>query len=131
MSKEKTEGMEQVTGTCRYCGQAIMLDEAIGGVPEEERDAYATEKCNCAQAAEMRRRKKKIDKALKNIEELFGKERPEMEKILACAIQYVEADRIAKVTVDNGLGTKGMISKTSKGALKVEMAVTGKRAMEA
>ena len=132
MSNEEREPLqgEKQTGTCIYCGQTMMFD-TIGVADKEQLDKWATEKCTCEKAKKMQEKVKAKHSAEENIRTMFRERYPEVEAIMQAALPYIEGEDVLKVTIDTGAGVKGSICMTSKGTIKVEMATSSKRAMEA
>ena len=133
MSEEKREmpeGTVQGTGTCIYCGQTMILN-SITPADKEQLDKWATEKCTCEQAKKVQEKVKAKRTAEDNIRFLFRDRHPEVEAIMKASLKYIENEDVLKVTVDTGTGVKGTICATAKGTIKVEMATSSKRAMEA
>lgn len=127
--REMPECTEQQTGTCMYCGQTMLM-HTIGAASREQLDKWATEKCTCEQAKVVQERVKAKRTAENNIQMLVRSAYPEIETIMKNALPYIEDDNVFKVTIDTGTGVKGSICKTAKGAIKVEMATSSKRAIE-
>ena len=132
MSNEEREPLqgEQQTGTCIYCGQTMMFT-TVGLAEKEQLDKWATEKCTCEQAKKAQEKVKAKRTAEDNIHTMFRERYPEVEAIMQAALPYIEGENILKVTIDTGNGVKGSICMTNKGTIKVEMATSSKRAMEA
>lgn len=132
MSNEEREPLqgEKQTGTCIYCGQTMIFD-TIGLADKEQLDKWATEKCTCEKAKKMQEKVKAKHSAEENIRTMFRERYPEVEAIMQSALPYIEGEDVLKVTIDTGAGVKGSICMTSKGTIKVEMATSSKRAMEA
>lgn len=63
--------MEQLvtTAQCRFCGQIVHTPEEMTISQAEE---YATMNCDCQVAMDYRTKKVRREKAMKNVEKLFG-----------------------------------------------------------
>lgn len=120
--------METLQGTCRYCGQILMFEEA--DIPESLDDKCnlcdetATRKCNCDKANDYRLFIARKEKTFKNIEAAFQKNSEVTEYLMKEAVVPMMQYDIAKVTVDIGNGLKGTMSMTSKGVIKVKASYT-------
>lgn len=128
--REMPEGTEKQTGACMYCGQTMIFD-TIGYAKKEQLDKWATEKCTCEDAKKAKEKAKAKKSAEDNIRIMFRDKHPEVEAIMQAALPYIEGEDVVKVTIDTGAGVKGSICTTAKGTIKVEMATSSKRAMEA
>lgn len=128
--REMPAGTDQQTGTCIYCGQSMIL-KTVGVPSQEQLDKWATEKCSCDQAKKAQEKAKAKRTAVDNIQYMFREHHPEVEAIMKEALPYIEDGTIAKIAIDTGTGVKGSMWQTTKGAIKVEMATTSKKALEA
>ena len=117
------------TGTCIYCGQTMILNTS-GKADKEQLDKWATEKCSCAEAKAAQEKVKVKRTAEDNIVRMFRDDFPETEAIMKSALVYVENEDVLKVTVDTGNGVKGILRRTNKGTIVVEMVTSKKRTME-
>lgn len=127
--REMPKGTKQEMGYCIYCGQGHLISTS-GEADQEELNKWATDMCDCEDAAASNRKKKEVLKARKNIELLFSENYAEVAKILKEALPYIVSEQIGKVTADTGRGIKGSASLTNKGRIKVEMTLSDKRTME-
>lgn len=128
--REMPEGTEQLTGTCIYCGQSMII-ETVGVATQEQLDKWATEKCTCEQAKKAQEKVKAKRTAEDNIKFMFREHYPEVEAVMKEALTYIEDGALSKITIDTGTGVKGSLSSTSNDTIKVEMVTTNKKALEA
>lgn len=70
-AKKQVESSEIQIGSCKFCGQSYQI-ETSGVCSQERLDEWATEKCDCGDAKEEKKRKEQEIKAELNIEILFG-----------------------------------------------------------
>lgn len=62
---------EVQTAACRFCGQVAQL-EGYGKLTEPQAEEEATMLCSCKAAKEYQKEKQRKEKALNNIQTLFG-----------------------------------------------------------
>lgn len=118
--KEKQlDGTRMEVGVCRFCGQARQL-EVSGPWTEEMLDRAATDQCDCEGAQIERRRtrtlkgcERKIDVLFEDLEE---KERETMKELCA----YIYDEKMEKVTLAISKKVKAVISRNSKGNMRIE-----------
>ena len=128
MSKQETErGTVIEYGYCKFCGQTHSF-ETIGMSPESQLDEWATDKCSCSEAKEAREAKEAENKAIKNIERLFGQY--DAGAILKAAVHSVAIAAVDSVTVNCGNGVKGEL-KLSGSKVVVKKTVTETDTLEA
>lgn len=115
-----------IKGTCRYCNQLILLDESdITGLESEDAITEAAAmKCKCDDAKAYQRLVKRKEKTKDNIELAFHVSDENIEQIMKVAVEPMINFKIAKITIDNGKGLKGIMCMSSKGAIKVKASVT-------
>lgn len=119
--KKQVESSEIQYGSCKYCGQTYQLETS--GMCEQDRlDEWATEKCNCSEAKEERKREKQELEAQINIKEMFGEY--DAAPVLRAAVHPVAMCAIDSVTVNIGNGVKGTIKMTGKGKIQVKKTTT-------
>ena len=126
---ERIEGSELQIGYCSACGQAKQF-QTSGGVKQDLLNEWATEECKCEEGKERRQMKKSHEKAIKNIDKLFGERFPETAQILKDALEFVIMDVIDSITIKTGYGVDAKLSITSKGKVKVESKQTHKVLLE-
>ena len=124
-TNRQLEGTAVSYGNCKFCGQTFAIETIAEGGSQEKLDKHATRMCTCAEAKEWSKAENSKDRVEKNIKELFGAE-SDTTKILIENIERVSLGDIAKITVDSGDGYKGSLTKTPKGALKVEKNISKK-----
>lgn len=78
---EWIDGSELQIGYCAACGQARQY-QTSGGVMQEHLDEWATEECKCEIGKMDRQMKQSHEKAIKNIDNLFGTDFPETAAVL-------------------------------------------------
>ena len=126
---ERIEGSELQIGYCSDCGQAKQF-QTSGGVSQDQLNEWATDECKCEAGKERRRIKQSHEKALKNIDKLFGERFPETAQILKDSLEFVIMDVIDSITIKTGYGVDAKLSITSKGKVKVESKQTHKVLLE-
>ena len=119
-TQKQTDTSEIQIGTCKFCGQTYQL-ETSGMCSQEQLDERATEKCDCGEAKETREMKEAEDKAIKNIEKLFGQY--DTGAILKAAVHSVAICAVDSVVVNVGNGIKATL-KLNKGKVQVQKTVT-------
>lgn len=62
------------TAPCRFCGQMIQLEDQEEEYTKEQAEEAATEQCNCEEAQEYRKNKKRKKRAIRNVQQLFGED---------------------------------------------------------
>ena len=126
---ERIEGSELQIGYCSDCGQAKQF-QTSGGVSQDQLNEWATDECKCEAGKERRRIKQSHEKALKNIDKLFGERFPETAQILNDSLEFVIMDVIDSITIKTGYGVDAKLSITSKGKVNVESKQTHKVLLE-
>lgn len=116
------------TAPCRFCGQIVQFDSE-NALSEEQQIDEATLHCACDEAITQSRRKRKKDRTLKNVEELFGEENKKTLTLLNYAAECICDDDIEKITLNLYNGIKATISQNSKGEIKVERTDTIKKSL--
>ena len=118
-------------GDCIYCGQVRQFEVEDGiSLSQEEKNRKATEQCDCDDAKNAHAQERVLTTTQKNIIALFHEDRPEMEKLLLEATDYIYNGTRDKITRPSG-PTKGQVSINSKGSIKVERERKTKTALEA
>lgn len=122
------------TAKCRFCGQMTQIeaDEKLTAAQAEEQ---ATMTCNCTEAVEYQKEKQRKEKAMQNVDALFGEAAaPEKRcgegivNILKAAVEEIYTGGLAKVTLNlRGGGVKASISQNAKGEINVERTETKKQ----
>lgn len=74
-------------GTCQYCGQSRII-ETVGEVSQAERDAMATEACNCPEAQSAKRKAERDQKKETYLHEKLAN--PEHRELMAACIEAVD-----------------------------------------
>ena len=131
---KKYKELETVTGGCRFCGQ-VMQVEAPPGCGEDVIEELVAESCSCTEAQLYEASKRRQERAHEKIELLFGEqaESPvdgKAEELLHIAVDAALAWDIEKLTVEIGDGTKGKISRSAKGNIKIERSESRKKSVE-
>ena len=118
---------------CNFCGQMITID-ADEHMTEAQEKEIATMCCNCDEAVEYKKEKKRKEKALENVEALFGKGAPEGERcngeivgLLKMGIELIHTGEVARMTVNLRGGIKATVSQNGKGEINVERTETKKK----
>ena len=109
----KKEAVVQ-TAECRFCHQLIQIetDEKLTDPQAEEK---ATMLCSCDNAVEYQKKKLRKEKALKNVQALFGEDAPPEKhagegivNLLNLGTQEVYNGELAKITLNLRGGSKGI-----------------------
>jgi hypothetical protein len=112
--------IETAVGTCKYCGQTCTV-EVEEGCSQEQVDEVVASECLCEGAKEMRKLKVREERALKNIDALFGDTDTGM--ILKAAVRAVATEQIDGIKIDIGSGEKAEM-KLNKGKIQVQKKTT-------
>lgn len=129
------KGVEKImyTAPCRFCGQIVQF-EGDHGLTETQRQEEATMTCTCEEAREYQKKKLRKERAIKNVQTLFGEEAEETKQvsgkivdILRAAVEEIYTGELARVTVNLRGGVKGTVSQNGKGEINVERIETKKQ----
>jgi hypothetical protein len=117
-----------MTGTCRLCGQIVSLKKPADS--EEEADFEASMLCSCTDAKIMQMRYKRIERAKKRIDELFGPPavaqnfepitEPEVIEQLHRIVELTGNGKLERTSITLPRYGKAKISLTSKSLIKIE-----------
>lgn len=116
--------MSAQTGTCRFCGQSVMIDcedKLTGPQLEEE----ATMRCGCERALEYQESIERRDMAKQRVIELFGdisegyKQPDAVQGIMLDAVDAICDKKIKAVTVTVRTGLRCRIMQMAKDKIKV------------
>ena len=127
-AKER-ENMKEVTGNCRFCGQAQIL-KVPDTFTEADIEEEVTRKCDCEKATHYIKVEERIAGAEEAIRTIF-KELPEMEDVkkhLLSATRLVAENKFNKITISKGKYTASM--KPGKKAIKISVKFTDERTEE-
>jgi len=125
---EKENEMITPTGTCRYCGQSVLVSNAPVGASEHDLDMLATDQCMCPEAQSERRKKERKEKIEKFINKHFD---PELIDLINAVILMIEQsglveftcklpdERNVKIWLDNDAYLRIKIKKTEDEELKI------------
>lgn len=100
------------TAKCRFCGQMTQIeaDEKLTAAQAEEQ---ATMTCNCTEAVEYQKEKRRKEKAMMNVSALFGENAAPDKRcgegivnILKAAVEEIYTGGLAKVTLNLRGGSK-------------------------
>lgn len=111
-------------GTCRFCGDTVILANEPSN--QEEEIEMAILACDCAGAMLHKTMLSKAEIAKDNIDLEFNKDCPEVAEILKKAVEYIAKGKITKISVDTGRGVKAAVNKTSRCTIKVSRTETEK-----
>lgn len=121
------------TAPCRFCGQMVQF-EGDYDLTDPQKQEQATMMCKCAEAAEYQKKKLRKEKAIKNVQALFGEDaspdKRASEKIvdiLTAAVEEIYTGELARVTLNLRGGVKGIVSQNGKGEINVERIETKKQ----
>ena len=88
-----------MTGTCRYCGQIVMVD-GPEDMSEAERNNFAVEQCSCDGAKKERERERRIWAAYAYIDAAFEDEKAR--DLMKAAIQAITTEAVDGCQVQIG-----------------------------
>lgn len=111
-----------------YCGQIYQF-ETSGDCREDQLNQMAAEKCDCYEAQSYRKRENKKKKAIRDIENLFGKY-DEACSTLKGAVPLLIEEKILSISFKIDGNVSGKISSTNKGNIKVEKETKQKVSLE-
>ena len=121
------------TAACRFCGQMVKFD-GDENLTEAQAEEQATMSCNCDRAVEYQKEALRKEKALQNVNTLFGEDAPDgkrigggIVKILSAAVEVIYNGSLAKITLNIRGGIKATVSQNSKGEINVERMETKKQ----
>ena len=126
MAKE-TKGItaeKEMTGVCRYCHQTRII-KGSADMTEEEITEMATRSCDCEAAETYRMRLQRLEKAKKNIEELFGEnaggfaQRSEIKNLMECGVDVINDGDVRSITINLNKGLKCKIAIMTDDRIKV------------
>lgn len=123
MAKETKEEKE-MTGVCRFCYQTRII-KGRADMTEEEITEEATRSCDCEAAETYRIRMKRLEKAKKNIEELFGEnaggfaQRIEIKNLMECGVDVINDGDVRGITINLNKGLKCKIAVMADDRIKV------------
>lgn len=125
--------MEQLVNAahCRFCGQVTQTPEEMT-IPQAEE--YATMNCDCPVAVDYQTKKIRCEKAMNNVQKLFGQEADpedrcpeEIVDLLREGVGQVYSGYLEKITLNMSGGLKACISQNAKGEINVERIETKKK----
>lgn len=119
-----TKAEKEMTGVCRYCHQTrIIKDNA--DMTEEQITEAATLACDCEAAETYRMRLQRLEKAKKNIEELFGEnaggfaQRSEIKNLMERGVDVINDGDVRGITINLNKGLKCKIAVMADDRIKV------------
>lgn len=103
LNKEKPNDLEpgrliKTTGTCKYCGQLVMI-RAAAESSESERDRIATSECMCEDAKEAFKVETSVKVLTDKINERYEGMPDEARKALVACLKPVAYGMLDKITV--------------------------------
>lgn len=124
MAKKATETVKEITGVCRFCCQTRII-QGSADMTEEEITEKATLSCDCEAAETYRVRMQRLEKAKKNIEELFGEnaggfaQRSEIKNLMECGVDVINDGDVRSITINLNKGLKCKIAVMADDRIKV------------
>lgn len=100
-------------GTCRFCGQQIMVD-ADPDATEDELNILATSRCECPGAVHEAWKELVLEEFNQNLEVLFGR-KPGIKKLMAAAGELVADGKIKKLSITESQGKTIALGVKDKG----------------
>ena len=134
VKKYKDQDKGTVNGCCMFCGQMMTVEApVIWG--EDIINELVSEKCECDASQNWARRKFRKEKAHEKIKILFGDGADipideNAEKLLHLAADCIVDMDVEKMTIEIQDGTKGKISRTAKGFIKIERSESSRTGCE-
>lgn len=126
-SRELPEGVKEEAGGCRFCGQIHMFHNV--SLSKEELDEAATEACDCYDAREYVRKKRRAGKLKTEISRIFVNEE-ECKELLCSAIPLLIEGAVDSIKVKSGSGVEAVLKCGSKGEIRAERKYTVKNSTE-
>ena len=121
------------TAPCRFCGQIVQF-EGDHDLTDPQKQEKATLACTCTEALEYQKKKLRKERAIRNVQTLFGEDAaPDKQAgekivgILRAAVEEIYTGELARVTLNLRGGVKGIVSQTGKGEINVERIETKKQ----
>lgn len=121
------------TATCRFCGQMVQFQDKQN-LTDQQKQEQATMACTCEDAKDYQKKKLRKERAIRNVQALFGEDAPaekragdKIVKILRAAVEEIYTGEIARVAINLRGGVKGIVSQTGKGEINVERIETKKQ----
>lgn len=124
-NKKKEKEERTMVGYCLFCGQARMI-EADEGTPEDQRNALATEKCNCDGAVHFAWKNRVLEEFNQDIETMF-KEGDDLKGLISMAGEMIINKDIGSVNIKVKQGQTIGVGMKDKG---LHIKVTNKSTME-
>ena len=114
---------ESKTGTCRFCGQSIIVEGGADMTAPQLEEA-ATMACECEKATAYKETKTRRETAKQRVEELFGDESEEkqpdaVKKIILDAVDAICDKKMKSATITIREGLKCRIMQMAKDKIKV------------
>lgn len=120
--------MMEAHGTCRHCGQYVLVRVNEDATQEEINEA-ATLECGCANQRKIRRSRKNIRKCKTTIEEIFGDTR--VAELLTEAADDIREGTIMQMTLKLTKSTTAKVWINADGEIGVEKKTVKKESTKA
>lgn len=102
---EEKENAKAHVGTCRFCGQRMIIQGPFGKTPtQQELDTIATDQCDCDEAITYRLMEQRC-RMLRNQIDALRMKNDWIHDVLSEAIQPIAANDLTKVSITDGTGT--------------------------
>lgn len=125
--REMPEGVTEEIGCCIYCGQIHMFHNV--SLSQEQLNEAATEQCDCREAREYSRLKKKRKALEDKIRAVFRQEEELGNVLIECLPLLIE-DKLDSLKVKNCDGIEGAMKKNAQGFIRVERKAMIKNCIE-
>lgn len=106
-------------GHCKYCHESRMVEVPENATDEEINEA-ATLDCDCAGASLARKKEYQKEACIAYIDDMMGKDHPEIGEILKNGIEAIQDMKVSKITVNTYIGQTARLS-MGKDGIKVEL----------
>ena len=106
-------------GHCKYCHESRMVEVPENATDEEINEA-ATLDCDCGGARLARKKEYQKEACIAYIDEMVGKDHPEIGEILKVGIEAIQDMKVSKITVNTYIGQTARLS-MGKDGIKVEL----------
>lgn len=119
-----------MTPTCKFCGQAVIVELPEGCTPLEAEE-IATENCSCLLARENKKKLKAKEQAKAQVEELFGKcSSEDTVELMKDAVELLHSSDIERLTMNINSTTVAEVKIDAKGKYSVTKTLTVKAKRE-
>lgn len=125
----KDMAKESKTGSCRFCGQSVIIDGGAS-MTEPQLEEAATMRCECEKATEYQESANRRTVAKQRVGELFGEEAgqfkqpEEVQEIILNAVDTICDKKMKAAVVTIRKGLKAKVSRMANDKIKVTREVS-------